>query len=113
MSSLYVGDTGKTLRVGTGYDMSSYTELSLVFTKPDGTVVTKTTSDGVALGGVAVTDPDIGALSANEYITYDIEPGLLDVGGRWCVHVIYTNTTATPDDIFYGAPARFTVKELC
>ena len=113
MGQLYVGDSGKTLRVNAGFDMSSYTELSLVFKKPDNTTVTKTTSDGVALGGVAVTDDDLGSLTANQYVNYDIEAGLLDTAGRWCVYLIYTNTSASPNDVFNGAPGHFTVKELC
>lgn len=75
--------------------------------------MTKTTSDGVTLGSTAVTDDDLGSLTANQYVYYDLEANFLDTAGRWCVYLVYTNTAATPDDIFYGAPARFTVKELC
>lgn len=113
MGQLYVGDSGKTLRVNAGFDMSSYTELSLVFTKPDNTTVTKTTTDGVTLGTTTITDDDLGSLTANQYVYYDFEVGVLDTAGRWCVHLIYTNTGASPNDVFNGAPAHFTVKELC
>jgi hypothetical protein len=113
MGQLYKGDTGKTLRVNAGFDMSSYTELSLVFHKPNNTTVTKTTTDGVTLGLVNVTDEDLGTLTANEYVYYDLEANFLDTSGRWCVYLVYTNTAASPDDVFNGAPARFTVKELC
>lgn len=113
MGQLYKNDTGKTFRVNAGFDMSSYTELSLVFQKPDGTTVTKTTADGVTLGTTAVTDDDLGALTANEWVYYDLEADFLNQSGRWCVYMKYTNTASTPDDIFNGAPAKFTVKELC
>ena len=95
--------------------MSSYTELSLIFCKPDGTSVTKTTADGVAIGAVAVTDDDLGALTANEYVTYDIESGLITSAdaGQWAVQVLYTNTTPTPDDNLYGTIAYFEVLERC
>jgi hypothetical protein len=112
MGDLYKDDSGKTLRVNASFDMSSYTELSLVFTKPDNTVVTKTTTDGVAIGA-GVTDPDLGVLAANQYVEYNLEVGLLDQAGRWCVRLIYDNTSASPVDKFHGAPAHFTVKELC
>lgn len=113
MGQLYVGDSGKTLRVNAGFDMSSYTELSLVFKKPDNTTVTKTTTDGVTLGTSTITDEDLGSLTANQYVYYDFEVGVLDTAGRWCVYLIYTNTGATPNDVFNGAPGHFTVKELC
>jgi len=51
-----IGETGVTFRVNAGFDMSSYTELSIIFIKPDNTTITKTTADGVTLGTGAVTD---------------------------------------------------------
>lgn len=114
--AIFVEETGRTLRVNAGFDMSSNTELSLIFCKPDGTTsVTKTTADGVALGVVAVTDPDIGALTANEYVEYPIESGLLTAtdAGQWSVQVLYTNTGASPTDNLYGTIAYFEVLERC
>ena len=106
--SLRVGEVGKVLRVASGFDMSSNTELTLTFTLPDGTTTTKTTADGVALGA-GVTDPDLGVLAANEYVEYDIESGFLSQSGSWKVSLTYTNTTPTPDDIYIGECATFTV----
>lgn len=107
---LYVGDTGKRIRVNADFDMSSNTELSLIFTKPDDTTVTKTTADGVTLGTVAVTDDDLGSLNANEYVYYDIEASLIDTSGLWKLYLKYENTSANPDDIFFGSTSKFTVK---
>lgn len=113
MADIFKDETGRRLRVNAGFNMSSYTELSIIFTDPEGTATTKTTSDGVTLGTTVVTDADLGSLAANEYVYYDIESGLLSKSGRWCVQVLYTNTTANPDDNLYGKIARFTVKDRC
>lgn len=115
MTNLFVEETGRTLRVDAGFDMSSNTELSLIFCKPDGTSVTKASADGVVLGTVAVTDADLGALTGNEYVEYPIESGLITASdaGQWAVQILYTNTNVSPDDNLYGAIAYFTVLERC
>ena len=112
---LFVEETGRTLRLNAGFDMSSNTELSIIFCKPGGTTVTKTTADGVALGTSTITDADLGTLTANEYVEYDIESGLITTtdAGRWGAQLLYTDTGATPDDNIYGTVARFTVSERC
>lgn len=108
--SLKVGEVGKIFRVAAGFNMASFTELTLTFTLPDDTTVTKTQTGGeVTLGTIIVTDPDLGSLSANEYVEYDIEAGFLSQAGTWKVSLTYTNATPTPDDIFIGECATFTV----
>lgn len=103
-------ESGKIFRVGAGFDMSSRTELTLTFTDPDGTEITKTQTGGeVTLGTGPVTDPDLGSLSANEYVEYEIETGFLTPSGTWKVKLTYTNTTPDPDDVFIGECATFTV----
>lgn len=118
--ALKVGETGKIFRVAASFDMSARTELSIKFNKPDGTSITKTQSGGeVALGTVNVTDPDLGALLANQYVEYDIEAGFLDQSGTiaggnpWSGCLTYTNTTPTPDDIFIGETFQFDVDPTC
>jgi len=106
--TLKAGETGKILRVAAGFDMSSNTELTLNFTLPDASAVAKASADGVVLGS-GVTDPDLGVLNANEYVEYPIEAGFLSQDGPWKVSLTYTNTTPTPDDIFIGSCATFTV----
>lgn len=113
-----VGESGKLHRVNAGFDLSSRTDLSLTYTKPDGTVVTKTELGGeVSLGISPVVDPDLGSLSANEYVEYEIEPGFLDQANTstasWKVYLTYTNTTPTPDDVFIGDCSTFTVNAVC
>lgn len=112
--SIKVGESGKTFRVGAGFDMSSNTELTLTFTKPDTTTATKTKTGGqVTLGTSPVTDADLGSLSANEYVEYEIEPNFFDTAGTWKVYLTYTNTTPTPDDVYIGTCSSFTVSDPC
>jgi len=112
---LFVEETGRTLRLNAGFDMSSNTELSIIFCKPGGTTITKTSVDGVALGTSTITDDDLGTLTANEYVEYSIESGLITSSdaGRWGAQLLYTDTGATPDDNIYGSIAYFTVSERC
>ena len=106
--TLYVGDTNKTFRVNAGYDMSSNTELTLTFTKPDGTVVVKASADGVVIGA-GVTDADLGTILVNEYVEYPLESSFLDAAGEWKVTLKYTNTATTPDSIYNSPCVPFTV----
>jgi hypothetical protein len=108
--SLRVGEIGKIIRVNTNFDLSSNTELTLEFTKPDGTILTKTkTSDGVSAPGVNVTDPDTGdVFEANEYMEYDFASGDLDQAGVWYVEAKYTDGTPK---FFIGDSAQFSVLE--
>ena len=108
--SLKTGEVGKIFRVAAGFDLSSNTDLTLNFTLPDDTTTTKTKGGGeVTLGTSNVTDSDLGALLANEYVEYDIESGFLSQAGEWKVNLTYTNTASTPDDIYIGSCATFTV----
>lgn len=110
--TLRVNETNKTLRVSSGgYDMSSNTELTLVFTLPDDTQVTKTSADGVVIGG-GVTDSDLGVLAANVYIEYPIEASFLSQSGTWGLYLQYDDTATTPDSKFIGTFVAFTVNNL-
>lgn len=117
--SLTVGEVGKIIRVAAGFDMSSFTELTLTFTKPDLTTSVKTQTGGEVTLGAGVTDPDLGVLAANEYVEYEAEALFLDQAGDktdtdpWKVYLTYTNTTPDPDDIFIGTCNPFTVAAVC
>lgn len=115
MTSIFVEETGRTFRVNAGFDLSSNTELSLIFCKPGGTSVTKTSADGVVIGSTAITDNDLGALTANQYVEYPVESGLFTSAdaGQWAVQLLYTNTGVSPTDSLYGSIAYFEVLERC
>ena len=106
---LTIGESGKLFYVATEFDMSSNTELEVVFTKPDGTTITKSKTGGeVTLGTVPGTFPGVGAVLANEYMIYTIEVGFLDQAADstdedpWKAFGRYTNDTTTPDQIYIG-----------
>ncbi len=90
--NLKVGEFGRIFRYATGYDMSSETEITIRFVKPDASEVSKVTADGIVLAG-GITDPTLGALSANEYADYTIESGVIDQAGAWTAQLTYTDGT--------------------
>ena len=104
MTTLFVEETGRLTRFNTGFDLSSNTELSIIFCKPDGTSVTKTkTTNSVAMGTSTIT-VDVDGVSttftANQYVTYSVEADLIAAAdaGEWSAQVMYTNTGETPND---------------
>ena len=106
--TLKVGEVNKTIRVAGGFDMSSNTELTLTFYLPDDTTVTKTKTGGeVTLGLVNVTDEDLGALLANEYVEYDTETGFLSQESTWSVNLTYENSVTS--DVYIGSCGEFPV----
>lgn len=119
-----IGESGKKFYASMSVDMSTNTELSIVFTKPDGITVTKTKTGGeVALGTSSITfdDPDGAPITAlaNEYLIYDIEPGFLDQAGSrdddnpWKAYGIYTDTGPAPDKVIIGLCVEFDVGAVC
>lgn len=92
--NLKVGEIGRIFRYATGYDMSSETEITIKFVKPDATTVSKVTADGITLKN-ALTDPTLGALSSNEFADYVIESGVFDQAGAWSAQLTYTDGTLT------------------
>jgi hypothetical protein len=96
-----VGECGKIITCATSYDMSGSTELTLVFTKPDKTTLTVTTSNGVSAPGQA-----LGSLSASTYFSYTTAAGDIDIKGTWTVQGTYND--ASPKT-FISDIATFTV----
>jgi hypothetical protein len=110
--SLTIGDSNKTLRVNAGFNMSTFTELTLNFILPDSTTATKATADGVVIGS-GVVDDDLGTLTANEYVEYPTEAGFLSLAGTWSVYLTFTDTATTPDTIYNSPCVSFTVQDVC
>jgi len=118
--SLTLGESGKSFYVATEFDMSSNTELEVIFTKPDGTTHTKTKTAGeVVLGTAGGTFDGVGAVLATEYMIYPIAAGFLDQAGvstddtPWQAFGRYTNDTTTPDQVYIGLCVPFTVLAQC
>ncbi len=80
----------------------------MIFRKPDGSKVAKTRTGGsITVGAVNVTDTDLGALLANEYIEYEVEAGVLDLVGRYRAEIKYENSGQS--ETFYGGTLIFDV----
>jgi len=80
-----VNEFGIVINVNLGVDASSATEFGIIFEKPDGTIVTKDSSDGVTVGAVPLT-ADCGVIyAADEYLIYTTVTGNIDQSGDWLV----------------------------
>ena len=113
--AIKTGESNKLFRVATNFDMSSNTALQLDFTDPNGvtSTLTKLTTPAVSAPATPVTDPDLGALSANEYMEFPTEATTFTVAGVWKVCPTYTDTATTPDTIYEGSVVTFTVEAGC
>lgn len=96
-----LGDIGRVFIIGSGgFDLSSQTELKVVFKFSDDSIVKKLTANGVTAPGVPFTglvDGVSTTFNANEYWLYPSESGLLSVLGDGTVHGEYVD--ATPKDL--------------
>ncbi len=93
----------------TAYDMSSFTTLSFLFTKPDGTTLLKTSvANGVTCPNVNVVTA-LGTFLANQYAQYFFINGDLDILGIWQARIIYDNNLATPPLHLISNQSSFTV----
>jgi len=109
MSTIKENDIGKTILINASFDMSGSTDLNIVFKQPDGTLVTKTASDGVTAPATPITVDVDGVetvFAANEYFSYDTEAGLLTPSGEWSLYGVYID--GTPKN-FAGDVSLFTV----
>jgi len=111
--TIRVSEVGKAFRYSTGFDMSAFTELTLIFTKPDLTQLTKDTGTTNAVSAPAVAlvnDADLGNVPASTYMQFLTVAADFDQAGIWTVCGIYED--ATPKT-FHGADATFTVLGAC
>lgn len=111
MSTIKEGEIGKLLVVNAGFNLSGNTELRIVLTKPDGTVITKLKADGVTAPDTPIT-VEVNRFSttfaANEYFQYPTEANVMvPAGTTWKIHGEYVD--ATPKD-FCGDSTVFTVE---
>lgn len=87
----FVGETGSTLVVNAGIDLTTATELTLTLRRPDSSTVTRTLTGGdLTIGTTEYTNTVTGETYAvNEYVTFILDtegsPSLpiIDVDGQW------------------------------
>jgi len=92
----------------TSFDLSAFTTLSIVFTRPDGTILTKTSAAGVTAPNVNVATA-LGTFLANQYAQYYFVAGDLNQLGTWYAYVIYDNSGASPSQHILSNQSSFTV----
>ncbi len=108
-----VGESNKTFRYGTNFDMSQNTALSLKFTPPSGSVFI-IENPRVTAPNVPVSNPQpVGDFLANTYMEFQTITTDFLVVGKYIVCGTYTNDNTAPDEIFFGNDATFTVEEDC
>lgn len=101
-----VGEYGVKFAFSVGFNLTGFTDLSIVFTKPDGTTLTVTNP--------AVTAPNVnlettaGLFPAGEYALYTFANGDVNQSGNWCAYVIYDGN----GEHLISDPADFTVDPL-
>lgn len=86
-----VGEYGLAFNMNVNYDLSSYTTLSLAFTRPDGTVFTATNPQ-VTISASPLTTT-LGTFAANQYVNYITATGNITVPGTYSVRLTYTDST--------------------
>lgn len=101
----FVGGTGYS---GAGFDLSAYTNLTLVFTLPDGAELTVESPD-VVLGVINYTLPNGRVFNANQYVTYVFLVDQVTVAGNWRVRLIYDDDVVVPPDHFISSIGNFVV----
>lgn len=85
------------------FDLTANTALSLVFTKPDGVVMTRSKPQ-VAVGLTTLAS-SLGSLGAGTYVVYTFAVGEVDQSGVWTARLTYTDVARS----LISDPATFTV----
>lgn len=107
-----VGESGKDIYLITSFDMVSQTSLVIKATPPSGTTKTWVASLGQALTNITLEDGTIVAsVPVNQSMKYTLLATTdLDEEGEWTLVGVYTNTNASPDDVFITDPVILEVE---
>lgn len=87
-----VGEYGITHNLNVNYTITGFTTLSLTYTRPDGTVITRTGAD-VTVGAVPLVTSDLGTFAAGKYSIYVFKTGDLTIPGEYTVRLTYTDAS--------------------
>lgn len=86
-----VNEWGVAFLFSTGFDMSSFTSISITFTKPDATTLVVTNPD-VTVPNFDIVTTD-GTFLANKYCKYIFQNGDVNLAGAWSAIVTYNDAT--------------------
>lgn len=87
-----VGEYGISFHLNVNFNISAFTALSLVFTRPSGTLITRTNGDVTVPASPLVTS-DLGTFAANEYAKYVFQNGDISEAGTYSVRLTYTDAS--------------------
>jgi hypothetical protein len=114
--TIKVGERGQPFRIATGFDMSGFTALSIVFTAPsNGASFTATnlTTPAVTAPAVALTnDPGFTppqSVAASTYFEYTTDGTEFDIAGTWTACAVYTDAAR----ILNANKVTFTIGSAC
>jgi len=80
------GEYGKIVVIDLAYDLSLATALTLTISRPDGSSIQKTTSDGLQVGGQDLVVDGV-TYNANQYATYTTAAGDIDQAGDYSLQL--------------------------
>lgn len=113
----FVGETGSTLVVNAGLDLTAATELTLSLKRPDGTYVTRTLTDSELTVGTTAYTNDVTneTYAADEYVTWVLDTegspdeAVIDLDGTWHGQLTYEIPGNSPPVSAPGCVFEFTV----
>ena len=106
MANLRVAESGKTITLAAGFDMSLKDTVSVTLTAPDATTVTVEDAR-ITIPGIQYVSPTLGTLAANEYLTFDTATTDFAQAGTYTAYITYNDTSET--DVHYSDIASITV----
>lgn len=88
-----VGEYGIAYNLNVNYNISAFTSLSLVITRPSGTIITRVNGDVTVPGVPLVTGTDMGTFAANQYSRYLFQAGDLSEAGTYTARLTYNDAS--------------------
>lgn len=87
--TVFQGEAGRELTFKVEEDISSATDMVLIYFDPEGRRIEKRFGDGVTVGAADTFHKKLGELEAGFYFTYKIEADLLVIAGRGELYYAY------------------------
>ena len=105
--AIKVAEVGKTVTIGTGYDMSSNTSITVTIIPPSGDNVTVTNAR-TSITAASYDAGELGTFASNEYVQFSTAATDFLVSGSHTAYVTYDDGTNT----FYSDNVTITVEAV-
>lgn len=92
---LKVGEGGKAVVIGTSYDMSSKTSLTVNLVAPTGGTDSTVADGSITLNTGTYDAGTLGTFAANESLQFDTTTSMFDIAGSWSAYVTYVDSGKT------------------